>query len=663
VEAFHQTVANFYNCAGDLYRQQQQFAKAIEFYEKAIHLQPEYAPTYLGLGAAYDESDRLGQAIAAYQQALQLQPDDAVTLSQLGRSLKHQGRIQEAIDCWRRALRHNPNHASVNLNLLTSLHYSPDCEPSKIYAEYQQWAERHATPLAQLIKPFRNDRNPERRLRIGYVSGDFYSHAVACFLEPLLAAHDHSDFEIICYASNQNRDTTTQQLQAYADRWREIYTLDDEQLADLIRQDEIDILVDLSGHTKNNRLSVFARKPAPVQVTYLGYPNTTGLNTINYRLTDAWADPVGQTEHLHTEELVRLPYGFLCYQLPADSPEVSPLPALTSQPITFGSFNKLAKVNPEVIGNWARILKAVPDSRLLLKSQSLADPGTRNYVQERFQQHGIKPDRLELIGWIPNRNQHLTLYGEVDIALDTFPYNGTTTTCEAMWMGVPVITLAGQTHVSRVGVSLLSSVGLEELIADSAEDYIQKAIALANNLERLQELRATLRERMQATPLTNAKLITQSLEDAYRTMWQHWCSQEESKVIQLQPDSAKTYFETGNAFKKQGQLSEAIESYQQALKLKPDYVEALNNLANVFYEQGKLAEAIQSYQRALHLKPEYALAHSNLGNVLKDQGKLTEAIQSYQQALQLNPHFSQKVRSPAPEALQDKDLNRAIASK
>ena len=291
-----------------------------------------------------------------------------------------------------------------------------------------------------------------------------------------------------------------------------------------MRQDGIDILVDLSGHTKGNRMLVFARKPAPVQATYIGYPDTTGLGTMDYRLTDALADPEGQTEHLHTEQLLCLPHGFLCYQPPLGCPEVSSSPVLQTRQVTFGSFNSLAKVNPELIARWAEILKAVPESRLIIKSKPLVDADTCDYVNGLFQQSGIEAGRVELLGWLPDKTQHISLYNRVDIALDTFPYHGTTTTCEAMWMGVPVITQAGETHVSRVGVSLLSSVGLEELIAESAEDYIQKAIDLANNVERLQELRANLRLRMQAAPLTNAELIAHSLEDAYRAMWRRFCA-------------------------------------------------------------------------------------------------------------------------------------------
>ncbi|HEY9613465.1 FkbM family methyltransferase [Allocoleopsis sp.] len=507
------------------YEQAGQFELAISSCQKAIELQPNKAEAYVQLGIIFRKQGKLTDAIASYQQALQLNPSSAETYSSLGNALKDQGTLKQAIGSYQRALQLDPSWAVAKGNLISCLHYGSDYKPSEIYAEHRQWAERLAAPLTAAIQPHTNDANPNRRLRIGYVSGDFKTHSVAYFFEPLLAAHNHQDFEIICYANNKNVDVTTQRLRQLADGWREIAFLKDEQVAELIRQDRIDILIDLSGHTADNRLLVFARKPAPIQVTYLGYPNTTGLDTMDYRIVDAWTDPEGQTEHLHTEQLFRLPHGFLCYQPPQDSTAISPPPVLKRGQITFGSFNNLAKVSPQLVGYWAQILKAVPNSRLLIKAKPLVDPGTRNYLQEQFQQQGIDPNRLELVGWLADKTQHLTLYQQVDIALDTFPYHGTTTTCEAMWMGVPVITLAGQAHVSRVGVSLLSSVRLEDLIAQSPEAYIQKAVDLASDLERLQALRANLRDRMAASPLTNASLIVQSVEEAYRMMWQRFCGQ------------------------------------------------------------------------------------------------------------------------------------------
>ncbi|HAX80870.1 MAG TPA: hypothetical protein DCY88_34795, partial [Cyanobacteria bacterium UBA11372] len=543
---------------GVAYQGQNNLAAAIACYQKASQLQPNYAQAYYNLGNAYEAQGDRQQALNSYQKAIQFQadyteayfcvanilmnqgyctlaidyfsqvlaldPNHASAYNNIASTLKDQGKIAEAIAYFRQAIAADPAFVIAQSNLLFNLHYSDEYTPAAIYAEHQNWCLRNATPLAAEIPPHRNNPNPNRRLRIGYVSADFFTHSVSFFFEPLLAACDRHNFHVICYANNKQIDATTQRLRQKADDWREIYTLDDRQLADLIRQDAIDILVDLSGHTKGNRLLTFARQPAPVQVSYIGYPNTTGLNSINYRIVDSWTDPEGQTEHLQTEQLIRLPRGFLCYKPPADCPEVGLSPGLRSDRITFGSFNKLAKISSKLIEYWASILKSVPNSRLLLKSRSFIDSGTCDYLHKRFQQQGIAPERVELIGWIASKSEHLALYNQIDIALDTFPYNGTTTTCEAMWMGVPVITLAGETHVSRVGVSLLSSVGLNEYIAQSPQEYIQKAVELAKDREKLQELRASLRGRMLAAPLMDARAIASSLEDAYRRIWQKWCS-------------------------------------------------------------------------------------------------------------------------------------------
>ena len=311
----------------------------------------------------------------------------------------------------------------------------------------------------------------------------------------------------------------TGRLRGLSDQWRDIAGKTDDRVAALIREDRIDILVDLAGHTAGNRLLVFARKPAPVQVTWLGYPNTTGLEAMDYRLTEAVSDPPGQTERWHSEELIRLPGTFSCYGPPAESPPVGPLPALEAGHVTFGCFNNLAKLTPPAIELWSQILREVPGARLLLKSRGLADLETAAGVREEFGRRGIEPARLEFNGQELSVTNHLALYNRVDLALDTFPYNGTTTTCEALWMGVPVVTLAGATHVARVGASLLTHLSVEELIADSPVGYVARCVDLAGDLPRLAEIRAGLRERMRASPLCDAPGFTRGFEDALRGMW------------------------------------------------------------------------------------------------------------------------------------------------
>jgi protein O-GlcNAc transferase len=355
------------------------------------------------------------------------------------------------------------------------------------------------------------------------VSPDLRSHSVAFFVEPLLKTHDRARFDVFCYADVRHPDAVTERLKGLTDHWRDIVGLDDVEVARLICEDRVDILVDLAGHTAHNRLLVFARKPAPIQIAYLGYPNTRGFDDMDYWLTDALADPPGESGRFYVEEIVRLPNGFNCYQPPPQSPPVSPLPALETGHINLGSFNNATKINEGVIACWAAILHAVPQARLILKARALADRQTRKRLEQYFIGYGIPVERVEMIGWIPASADHLELYDRVDIALDTFPYNGHTTTCEALWMGVPVITLAGKVHAGRVGVSLLTQAGLSELIAESPQAYVDMAVGLTRDRERLAELRQGLRGRIKRSPLTDATGLTCAIEAAYRTMWQTWC--------------------------------------------------------------------------------------------------------------------------------------------
>ena len=426
-----------------------------------------------------------------------------------------QGRTAEALRCFQQACGKQPEFAAAHSNLLLAMHYDPAKSPEEIFAEHRK------TPHAS-VEPARshsNDPTPDRRLRIGYLSPDFRSHSVAFFFEPVIEAHDRAAFEVTCYSNVPRPDHATLRFERLADRWRNVRGLGDEAAAALIRADGIDILIDLAGHTGENRLDVMARKPAPVAVTWLGYPDTTGLPQIDYRITDAWADPPGASERFHTEELVRLPGGFLCYMKPRDVAGCGLPPCERTGHITFGSFNNFSKLNPQVAEVWSAILDRVPGSRLLLKSKALGDQGARQRARELFRGR----DGVELLARNPSVRQHLEIYGRVDIALDPFPYNGTTTTCEALWMGVPVVALAGRRHAGRASLSLLASLGLEELIAESVEDYARIAAGLAGDPARLRELRATLRRRMAESRLTDAQTFTRVLESAYRTMWRRWC--------------------------------------------------------------------------------------------------------------------------------------------
>ena len=503
--------------------------EAVACFQEALRLTPDNAETLNNLGNVYIDKDRLTEAVEYFNKALALNPGLAEALNNLGRALRAQGRLGEGLEAFRGALRVNPSYAEAHSNLLFSLNYDADHTPVEIFAEHHRWDELHGHP-GDVLSPPTNPPDPGRRLRVGYVSPDLRTHSVAYFLEPILAHHDPNRVEVHAYSDvpMAKRDATTERLQSLCQRWLDSCGLSDADLARQVRADGIDILVDLTGHTAHHRLRAFARRPAPVQITYLGYPNTTGLSAMDYRLTDAWADPPGQ-EAWHSEQLVRLAGGFLCYA-PDETGAVGALPAHDAGHIRFGSFNNFSKLTPRTLDLWARLLHAVPDARLTLKNKSLRDAGAAARCTAEFASRGIGPDRLELIGWLPSTREHLTLYSRIDIGLDTFPYNGTTTTCEALWMGVPVIALEGDRHAARVGVSLLTRLGLEELIGRDEADYLDKAVRLAADRDRLAGLRVGLRARMLASGLCDGATFTRELEETYRKLWRGWCAKKVSTV-------------------------------------------------------------------------------------------------------------------------------------
>jgi len=515
--------AEAYNFLGVTLAAMAEAPQAMEAFRKSLDLRPDNADAHNNLAAILAADGQLEQAIAEYRKAIELRPDFPGAYSNLGNLLKDCNRLEEALALFRKALQLNPELAQAHDNLLFALFVHPTMEPREIFLQHVQWNRQHAAPLAGQIQKHDNDPSPNRRLRIGYVSPDFREHSVAFFVENLLANHDPAQVEIFCYAELSRPDLATARFQQLARQWRWTTGQADAQVAELIRQDRIDILVDLAGHTSDNRLLVFARKPAPIQVTYCGYPGTTGLTTMDYRLTDGYADPPGQTEHYHTEQLVRLPQTFLCFRPSPSAPPVGPLAALANGHITFASFNHVAKITDPTVELWSQILRQVPDSRLLLKSPGLGDAAPRQQLLERFAAQGISAQRLELQARIASLGSHLQLYHRADIALDPFPYHGTTTTCEALWMGVPVVSLAGKHHASRVGVSLLSNVGLPQLIAQDPRGYVQIAVGLANDLPTLIELRIGLRDRVAHSPLLDAPGFARSVEAAYREMWRRWC--------------------------------------------------------------------------------------------------------------------------------------------
>jgi len=357
----------------------------------------------------------------------------------------------------------------------------------------------------------------QRRLRVGFVSPDFRQHSVAFFFEALVDGYDPERFEFSCYSNVLNEDAVTERLKAKTDHWRSIVGLSDDAAATLIRDDQVDILVDLAGHTGGNRLALFGLRPAPVQVTWLGYPNTTGLGAMDFRLTDAIADPE-KADAIHTESLVRLENGFLCYRPDESAPDVSLPPITQNGYVTFGSFNNITKVTPDVVLGWANVMHGFADSRLYLKSKLLEETTVREKILAQFAESNINPERIEIAGRVPGYFDHLACYSNVDIALDTYPYNGTTTTCEALWMGVPVVVPGGKTHRSRVSQSILSRVGLSQAVAESPDDMTRVVTELTQSVSDLASLRAGLREAMRDSALCQPARFAQSVQNAFLAM-------------------------------------------------------------------------------------------------------------------------------------------------
>jgi predicted O-linked N-acetylglucosamine transferase (SPINDLY family) len=502
-------------------RDQGRSNQAAAAYRQAIALKPDYVDALINLGTALRDQGLLDEAVAAYRQGIHLRPDHIEAHNNLGIALKDQGRLDESIAEFRQAVALEPSYAEAHSNLIFTMHYHPGFDAVTIAEEQRRWNLQHAEPLRKTIRPHSNDRDPDRPLRIGYVSPDFRDHVVGRCLVPIFQNHNREKFEIIAYSGSPHGDTITQMLQRNAKNWRNIAGLPDDQAAEQIRQDQIDILVDLTMHTPPTRLLVFARKPAPVQVTWLGYPGSTGLTAIDYRLSDPYLDPPGMDESFYSEQTIRLPETFLCYD-PLEHRQISvnSLPALERGFITFGCLNNFCKVNDELLALWAKVMQQVHNSRLLL----LAPQGSpRERTSALFSQNGIDPGRIEFVSH-QSHQKYLEEYHRIDVGLNTFPFNGGITTCDALWMGVPVVTLVGQAAVARAGWSQLSNLGLPELAADTAERFVRITVELARDLPRLGELRSKLRPRMQQSPLMDAPRFARNLEAAYRRMWQLWCA-------------------------------------------------------------------------------------------------------------------------------------------
>ena len=498
---------------------------AIESYREAIRRNPHHGEAMGNLGNALSEKGEYDEAVGLYEQAIAVDPGNFQARYNLGNTLVEHLRFNDAESLFRQVLAHQPDHTSARKNLMFTMCYNPERTPEQIGNEHKTWGEWLLSTLPSAPpKPHANNPDPDRPLRIGYLSPDFRAHAVACFVGPVLASHHREQVEVTCYASVAQPDDTTARLKKSAHHWVDVFDMDDDQLARKIRADQIDILIDVAGHTVGSRLPVMAQKPAPVQVTWLGYPATTGLAMVDYRLTDRFTDP-GEGNRWCVEELVRLGGGFSCFETPERLPDVESLPAKTNGYITFGSLMNTVKINPGVIDLWARVLKSVPGSRLLISRKNLAAKSMQERFYQLFESAGIDRGRVTCEGARnASGDQFLSAYNRMDISLDTFPYAGHTTTCEAILMGVPVVTLAGEGFVERAGVSVLSLAGQTEWIAENEDEYVQKAVALAGDVEALAKLRSGLRAQVVASELCDAEGFCTHMETAYRAMWQRWCA-------------------------------------------------------------------------------------------------------------------------------------------
>jgi len=506
-----------YNNLGNTLNEQGKFDEAEASFKKAISLKPDHVEAYNNLGKTLNDQNKFIEAKKNFDKAIILKNDYTQSYYNLGITLQQLGKIEKAIENYDKAIKLNPHYSNAYHNKNLCLNYSSSYSPSYIYKEHLKFEKKFARFNTEQLFDVNLKKKLNERLRIGYVSGDFREHSVAYFFKPLLENHNNNIVETFCYYNNTIVDKITKKLMSTCDNWRSIYDIEESKVSNLIKNDKINILVDLSGHTANNRLLTFAQKPAPIQVTWLGYPNTTGLSAIDYRLTDIIADPINDTDKFYSEKLLRLPNGFQCFQGNEKVIIKSELLENCRNYITFGSFNNLSKITPQVINVWSKILHLVPKSHLILKCSKIKY--NKDYFLNLFKDEGLTTDRIELFEQTHSNKDHLELYNSIDIGLDPFPYNGATTTCEALWMGVPVISLFGDRHVGRVGASILTNVGLKDFIAEDIDSYIKLAIKVSTNINYLKNIKKTLRERMQKAPLCDAQSFANDIENTYKKIW------------------------------------------------------------------------------------------------------------------------------------------------
>ena len=601
-------------------------AEVLDFIEHDIAVKGENAQRLASLALAYQAKGDLPAAEATCNKVLELQPNNVSVLITLASCHSARAQHREAIRLHERALAENPDMPAIYSNIAFDATYLPDISPEEVFACHRGWAERFEKNADKEKYKFGQSREPDRPLRIGYVSGDFGTHPVGFLLRDVMRHHDRQRYSIHCYSMQRASDDITETIRANADSWVDALLMSDDELAQQIHQDQIDILVDLSGHTAYNRLPVFVRKPAPVQATWIGYFHSTGLDSIDYFITDPFTTPANSGQ-LFSETPVWLPHSRFCYSPPDYAPDVVPSPVLARGSITFGSFNRAEKLVEPVIVAWVKILQAVPGSRLLLKASAFDNEQVSEELRRRFLACGLEDGRLELRG----RSSHqemLEQYGEIDIALDPFPFNGGMTTLEALWMGVPVVTMAGTGVVSRQSTSALANLGLTELVFDDLDGYIQGAVALANDPRRLDKLRQDMRSRMAQSPLCQPEQFTHDLEALYRRMWQAWCRGEKlgTEIVAGTPLARKTVLHVGCGPADRRSLPQFFQRGWQEIRLdidpgvKPDVVASMLDMAPI---ESASMDAVFSSHNIEHLHPhEVGIALKEFRRVLKPDGIL-----------------------------------------
>ncbi|KAK6942573.1 Tetratricopeptide repeat 1 [Dillenia turbinata] len=517
---FNPHCAEACNNLGVIYKDRDNLDKAM-----ALSIKPNFSQSLNNLGVVYTVQGKMDAAASMIEKAIVANPTYAEAYNNLGVLYRDAGNISHAIEAYEQCLKIDPDSRNAGQNRLLAMNYINEGKNDKLFEAHRDWGRRFARLFPQYTS-WENPKDPDRPLVVGYISPDYFTHSVSYFIEAPLVYHDYEKYKVVVYSAVVKADAKTNRFREKVIKnggiWRDIYGIDEKKVASMVREDKVDILVELTGHTANNKLGTMACHPAPVQVTWIGYPNTTGLPSIDYRITDSLADP-HDTKQKHVEELVRLPECFLCYTPSPEAGPVCPTPALSNGFITFGSFNNLAKITPKVLQVWARILCAVPNSRLVVKCKPFCCDSLRQRFLSTLEHLGLESLRVDLLPLILLNHDHMQAYALMDISLDTFPYAGTTTTCESLYMGVPCVTMAGSVHAHNVGVSLLTKVGLGHLVAKTEDEYVQLALQLASDPTALSNLRMSLRDLMSKSPVCDGANFAVKLESAYRSMWRRYC--------------------------------------------------------------------------------------------------------------------------------------------